>query len=86
MGIVNHIDMVLHELTEYLKSLDVDGTVCPYCGRAMIKSVLAQDNGGYFRAHNECLEQRLPSAVAVENVEAALPNNYWNGFAGALVG
>lgn len=86
MGIVNHIDMVLHELTEYLKSLDVDGTVCPYCGRAMIKSVLAQDNGGYFRAHNECLEQRLQSAVAVENMEAALPNNYWNGFAGALVG
>ena len=86
MGIVEHIDMVLHDLTEYLKSLDVDGTVCPYCGRAMIKSVLAQDNGGYFRTHDECLEQRLQSAVAVENMEAALPNNYWNGFAGALVG
>lgn len=86
IGIVEHIDMVLHELTEYMKSLDVDGTVCPYCGRAMIKSVLAQDNGGYFRTHEECLEQRLQSAVAVENMEAALPNNYWNGFAGALVG
>ena len=86
IGIVKHIDTLLRELAEYLKSLGVDGTACPYCGQEMTKSVLAQDNGGCFRAHEECLEQRLQSAVTVENMEAALPNNYWNGFAGALVG
>lgn len=85
-GMVERVDALLHEFTDYLNSLGLDGTVCPYCGQTMETSVLAEDNGGFFRTHESCLEQRLQSAVAVEKMEAELPNNYWNGFAGALVG
>lgn len=85
-GMVERVDALLHEFTDYLNSLGLDGMVCPYCGQTMETSVLAEDNGGLFRTHESCLEQRLQSVVAVEKMEAELPNNYWNGFAGALVG
>ena len=50
-GTLKKIDALLNAFTQYLASLGIDGSACPYCGQPMEGGGVLVSDGGAFHAH-----------------------------------
>ncbi len=85
-GTLKKIDALLNAFTQYLASLGIDGSACPYCGQPMEGGGVLVSDGGAFHAHEKCFNEKLAAVTEAENVENSMPNNYLQGTAGAVLG
>lgn len=86
MGFLKKIDRFLNAFTEFLKSIGIDGTACPYCGYEMTGYIQVVDQNCKFNAHEYCFNERYNAVLQSEAVENEQPNHYFKGFLGALIG
>ncbi len=85
-SMLKRLDEIFSAVTECLRSLEIDGSVCPYCGQPMEESIEVEDMHCRFRAHEQCFEGKRSQVQEAEKAEEELPNNYGRGILGALVG
>ena len=81
---IENLDKTIECLTTYLESSQIDGSLCPSCGKRFAENDILGNNPVVICS--ECLnvleEQKKKEAEELKNQ----PNNFGKGFAGALIG